>query len=273
MGIEVRLISPQYVTPFVKTNKNDRNDAEAIAEAASRPSVRFVSVKSVEQEDIEAVHRMRAILVRQRTAVINQIRGLLAERGFIVMRSVQAFKRAIPALLSNEGSELTTFCQALLTDMLQHLQALEARIHWLEEAIKDFVKNSILCRKIAAVEGVGLLTASAVVGAIGDAKQFSNGRHLAAWLRLVPRQYSSGGKARLQGISKRGATYLRTLLIHGARTVLQYASGKADKRSRWLQQLIARRRYNCAAVAPANMNARILQVLLSTEASYRPAAT
>ena len=273
MGIEVRLISPQYVTPFVKTNKNDRNDAEAIAEAASRPSMRFVSVKSVEQEDIQAVHRMRAILVRQRTAVINQIRGLLAERGLIVARSVQAFKRAIPALLSNEGSELTTFCQALLTDMLQHLQALEARIHWLEVAIKDFVKNSALCRKITAVEGVGPLTASAVVGAIGDAKQFSNGRHLAAWLGLVPRQYSSGGKARLQGISKRGDTYLRTLLIHGARTVLQYASGKADKRSRWLQQLIARRGYNCAAVALANKNARILQVLLSTEASYRPAAT
>lgn len=261
MGIEVRLLSPQYVTPFVKTNKNDRNDAEAIAEAASRPSMRFVSVKSVEQEDIQAVHRMRAVLVRQRTAVINQIRGLLAERGLIVARSVQAFKRTIPTLLSNESSELTTFCQAL-----------EARIQWLEVAIKDFVKNSALCRKITAVEGIGPLTASAVVGAIGDAKQFTNGRHLAAWLGLVPRQYSSGGKARLQGISKRGDTYLRTLLIHGARTVLQYASGKTDKRSRWLQQLIVRRGYNCAAVALANKNARILQVLLSTEASYRPAA-
>lgn len=190
MGIEVRLLSPQYVTPFVKTNKNDRNDAEAIAEAASRPSMRFVSVKSVEQEDIQAVHRMRAVLVRQRTAVINQIRGLLAERGLIVARSVQAFKRTIPTLLSNESSELTTFCQAL-----------EARIQWLEVAIKDFVKNSALCRKITAVEGIGPLTASAVVGAIGDAKQFTNGRHLAAWLGLVPRQYSSGGKARLQGIS------------------------------------------------------------------------
>ncbi|MEI7297967.1 IS110 family transposase [Paraburkholderia tropica] len=272
LGIEVRLISPQYVTPFVKTNKNDRNDAEAIVEAASRPTMRFVSVKSIEQEDIQAVHRMRAILVRQRTAIINQVRGLLAERGLIVARSVQAFKRAIPVLLSSEDSELTPFAQSLVTDMLQHLQALEARIHCLETAIKDFVKNSPLCRKITAVEGVGPLTATAIVGAIGDAKQFSNGRHLAAWLGLVPRQYSSGGKARLQGISKRGDTYLRTLLIHGARTVLQYASGKTDKRSRWLQQLIARRGYNCAAVALANKNARILQVLLSTNAFYKPAA-
>ncbi|WP_158907480.1 IS110 family transposase [Burkholderia sp. L27(2015)] len=272
LGIEVRLISPQYVSPFVKTNKNDRNDAEAIVEAVSRPTMRFVSIKSVEQEDIQAVHRMRAILVRQRTAIINQIRGLLAERGLVTARSPQAFKRAIPISLGNEGSELTAFCQALLTEMLQHLQALEARIHWLEVSIKEFVKNSELCRKITAVEGVGPLTATAIVGAIGDAKQFSNGRHLAAWLGLVPRQYSSGGKARLQGISKRGDTYLRTLLIHGARTVLQYAGAKTDKRSRWLQQLIARRGYNCAAVALANKNARILQVLLSSDAAYRPAA-
>ena len=192
MGIEVRLISPQYVAPFVKTNKNDRNDAEAIAEAASRPTKRFVSVKSVEQEDIQAVHRMRAILVRQRTAVINQIRGLLAERGLIIARSAHAFKRDIHALLSGEGSELTAFCHALLTDMLQHLQELEGRIHRLEVAIQDFVRNSALCRKITAVDGVGPLTATAIVGAIGDAKQFSNGRHLAAWLGLVPRQYSSG---------------------------------------------------------------------------------
>lgn len=136
LGIEVRLISPQYVAPFVKTNKNDRNDAEAIVEAASRPTMRFVTVKSVEQEDIQAVHRMRAILVRQHTAVINQIRGLLAERGQIIARSAQAFKHAIPALLSSEGSELTAFCQRLLTEMLQHLQALEARIRWLEVAIR-----------------------------------------------------------------------------------------------------------------------------------------
>lgn len=272
LGIEVRLISPQYVSPFVKTNKNDRNDAEAIVEAAGRPTMRFVSIKSVEQEDIQAVHRMRAILVRQRTAVINQVRGLLAERGLIIARTPQAFKHAIHEVLSNEGSELTGFCQALLTEMLQHLQALEARIHWLEVSIKNFVKSSQLCRKITAVEGVGPLTATAIVGAVGDAKQFSNGRHLAAWLGLVPRQYSSGGKARLQGISKRGDTYLRTLLIHGARTVLQYAAGKTDKHSRWLQQLIARRGYNCAAVALANKNARVIQVLLSGNAAYRPAA-
>ncbi|MGX7002392.1 IS110 family transposase [Caballeronia sp. KNU42] len=271
LGIEVRLISPQYVSPFVKTNKNDGNDAEAIVEAAGRPTMRFVSIKSVEQEDIQAVHRMRAILVRQRTAVINQVRGLLAERGLIIARTPQAFKHAIHEVLSNEGSELTAFCQALLAEMLQHLHTLESRIHWLEVSIKNFVKSSELCRKITAVEGVGPLTATAIVGAVGDAKQFSNGRHLAAWLGLVPRQYSSG-KARLQGISKRGDSYLRTLLIHGARTVLQYAASKTDKRSRWLQQRIARRGHNCAAVALANKNARVIQVLLSGNAAYRPAA-
>jgi transposase len=220
MGIEVRLISPQYVAPFVKTNKNDRNDAEAIAEAASRPTMRFVSVKSVEQEDIQAVHRMRAILVRQRTAVINQIRGLLAERGLIIARSAHAFKRDIHALLSGEGSELTAFCHALLTDMLQHLQELEGRIHRLEVAIQDFVRNSALCRKITAVDGVGPLTATAIVGAIGDAKtvqqRTSSGSMvgpgatsiLLGWQSPVAGHQQSPvaghQQARLQGISKPG---------------------------------------------------------------------
>jgi len=150
----------------VKTNKNDRNDAEAIVEAVSRPTMRFVSIKSVEHEDIQLVHRMRAILVRRRTAVINQIRGLLAERGLIIARTPQVFNRAIPDILGDESSELTAFFRSLLTEMLQHLKALGDRIRWLETAIKEFVKNSELCRKITAVEGVGPLTATAIVGAI-----------------------------------------------------------------------------------------------------------
>ncbi|WP_175912693.1 IS110 family transposase [Burkholderia sp. BCC1640] len=268
LGIEVRLISPQYVTPFVKTNKNDRNDAEAIVEAASRPAMRFVTVKSIEQQDIQAAHRMRAILLRHRTAMINQMRGLLGERGLTISRSPEAFKRAIPELLSKSADELTSFCQTLLTELLQHLHAIEERIHLIETSIQSFMKQSTLCKKIAQVPGIGPITATAVVAAVGDAKQFRNGRHLAAWLGLVPRQYSSGGKSRLHGISRRGDTYLRTLLIHGARAVLRYAVAKTDPQSRWLQQLIARRGHNCAAVALANKNARVIQVLLSSDTIY-----
>jgi transposase len=191
LGIEVRLISPQYVTPFVKTNKNDRNDAEAIVEAASRPAMRFVTVKSVERQDIQAAHHMRAILLRHRTAMINQMRGLLRERGLTISRSPEAFKREIPELLSKSADELTSFCQTLLTELLQHLHAIEARIHLIEVSIQSFMKKSTLCKKIAEVPGIGPITATAVIAAVGDAKQFRNGRHLAAWLGLVPRQYSS----------------------------------------------------------------------------------
>ncbi|MFP3181568.1 MAG: IS110 family transposase [Paraburkholderia sp.] len=268
LGIEVRLISPQYVAPFVKTNKNDRNDAEAIVEAACRPTMRFVSIKSVEQQDIQAAHRMRAILVRHRTALINQMRGLLGERGLSISRSPQAFRRAMPELLHASSDELTSFCQTLLTELLQHLAAIEERLHFLENSIQSFMKHSTLCRKITRVPGIGPVTATAIVGAVGDARQFRNGRHLAAWLGLVPRQYSSGGKARLHGISRRGDTYLRTLLIHGARAVLRYVAAKTDARSVWLQQLIVRRGYNCAAVALANKNARLIQVLLSGDTDY-----
>lgn len=272
MGIEVRLISPQYVKPFVKTNKNDRNDAEAIVEAACRPAMRFVAVKSVEQQDIQAAHRVRELLVHQRTALINQVRGLLGERGMAIARSSQAFKRAIPSLLAQAEGELTSFGRTLALELVQQIDALEERIAQAEGWIKMFMTQSPLCKKIAAVKGIGPITATALVAAVGQAKEFKNGRHLAAWLGLVPRQYSSGGKARLKGISKRGDTYLRTLLIHGARSVLAHLAGRTDPRSRWLQELVARCGYNKAAVALANKNARVVQVLLSSDTTYRPAA-
>lgn len=268
LGIEVRLISPQYVKPFVKTNKNDRNDAEAIVEAASRPAMRFVTVKSVEQQDIQAIHRVRESLVHQRTALINQVRGLLGERGITIAKSPAAFKRAMPEVLKECEGELTRFCQTLMMELFQEFNALETRIALAETYIKSFMKQSALCKKIVAVAGIGPITATAIVAAIGEAKEFKNGRHLAAWLGLVPKQYSSGGKSRLRGISKRGNTYLRTLLIQGARAVLIYVAGKSDARSRWLQELIVRRGYNRAAVALANKNARVVQALLSSDAPY-----
>lgn len=223
LDIKVQLISPHYVKPFFKTNKNDRNDAEAIVEAAYRPSMIFVPVKSVERQDIQAVHRVRELLVHQRTALINQAKGLLAERGIIIARSPAMLKRSIPDILSEPGGELSQPQQSLL--------------RW------------------------------------GDAKAFKNGRHLAAWIGLVPRQHSSGGKSRLLGISKRGDSYLRTLLIHRARSVLIRVACKSDERSRWLQDLIARRGYNRATVALANKNARIIQAMLSQETNYCSAMT
>ena len=209
MGFEVRLISPQYVSPFVKTNKNDRNDAEAIVEAACRPTMRFVPVKSVDQQDMQAAHRARQLLVRQRTALINQVRGLLGERGITIAQSPEAFKRAVPAILAQVDGELTIFCRTLMTDLLQAVYALEQRIAQSEAWIKSFTKQSSLCQRIIAIAGVGPITATAIVAAVGDAKEFRNGRHLAAWLGLVPRQYSSGGKSCLKGISKRSDGYLR----------------------------------------------------------------
>jgi len=230
--------------------------------------MRFVPVKSVEQQDIQAAHRMRAILLRHRTALINQMRGLLGERGFAISRSPEEFKRAVPELLRANADELTSFCRTLLTELLVHLRAIEERIHFIEISIHSFMKRSALCAKIAQIPGIGPITATAIVAAVGDARQFRNGRHLAAWLGLVPRQYSSGGRSRLYHISRRGDTYLRTLLIHGARAVLRFVKTKTDVRSVWLQQLIARRGYNCTAVALANHNARVIQALLSSDASY-----
>ena len=270
-GIKV-VISPQYVTPFVKTNKNDRNDAQAIVEAASRPTMNFVTVKSVEQQDIQAVHRVRELLVQQRTALINQARGLLAERGVSIAQTRQAFKRAVPQIVSACEGEVTSVCQAMVLEISQQIHALEERIKHAETWLKSFMKQSALCKKIAAIDGVGTITATAMVASVGEAKEFKNGRHLSAWLGLVPRQHSSGGKSQLRGLSKRGDKYLRTLLIHGARSVLRYAVGKTDVQSRWLQDLVARRGYNRAAVALANKNARVIQALLSSDTPYRPSA-
>jgi transposase len=270
LGVEVKLVSPHYVKPFVKTNKNDRNDAEAIVEAACRPSMNFVPVKSVEQQDIQVIHRTRELLVHQRTALINQVRGLLAERGFTVGRSPAAFKKSAPEILAEAQGELTERCQTLLRMALEGFHAIEAQIAKTEGWLEAVMKQSTLCQKIAAIPGVGVMTATAMVAAVGDAKAFKNGRHLAAWIGLVPQQHSSGGKSRLLGISKRGDAYLRTLLIHGARSVLIRVACRKDARSVWLQELISRRGYNRATVALANKNARIIQSVLSGSDGYRP---
>jgi transposase len=270
LGHTVKLVAPQFVKPYVKGNKNDANDAEAICEAVGRPNMRFVAAKTVAQQDLQAVHRIRSELVRQRTAKVNQIRGLLAEYGVVVGRRVETLRRALPELLEDAGNNLSVDFRALLEAMRQDLIYLDKRVAELDKQLHALANSDPAAKRLQGIPGIGPITATALVCAVGEGKLFKRGRDLAAWLGLTPKQHSSGGKDKLLGISKRGDTYLRTLLIHGARSVLKVAGDKTDPRSRWLQNLCARRNKNIAAVALANKNARIAWALLSKGLDYRP---
>lgn len=271
-GHTVRLIAPQFVKPYVKSNKNDANDAEAICEAVSRPHMRFVAAKSVEQQDIQSLHRVRSRLVSSRTQLANQIRGLLMEYGIVLPQHVGQLRRGLPMILEDASNELTAFGRRLFASLYDELLALEEKIETVEQKVRSVFEASEPCQRIAAVEGIGPVTATALVAAISDGKNFKNGRQFAAWLGLVPRQHSSGGKTRLFGISKRGDTYLRTLLIHGARSVVYRASHKTDRRSLWIADKQRRLGTSKACVALANKNARIVWSLIARGEVYRRAA-
>jgi transposase len=271
-GHHVRLIAPQFVKPYVKSNKNDANDAEAICEAVSRPHMRFVPGKSVEQQDIQSLHRVRSRLVSSRTGLANQIRGLLAEYGLVLPQHVSQLRRGLPLILEDATNELTSFSRRLFAHLYDELLSLEEKIGALDEQIESVFQASEPCQRVGAVEGIGPLTATALVAAISDGKAFKNGRQFAAWLGLVPRQHSSGGKPRLFGISKRGDTYLRTLLNHGARSVVSRASRKTDRRSLWIADKQRRLGTSKACVAVANKNARIVWSLIARQEVYRRAA-
>lgn len=270
LGHEVRLISPQFVKPYVKSNKNDRNDAEAICEAVGRPSMRFVPPKSAEQLEIQAIHRIRQRQVANRTRLVNQVRGLLAEHGVVVARDITRLRRALGRIVDGEDGGLSQMFQDMLRDIYEELAELDCRISGYNRRIRNLFRSNEMCQRIGKIEGIGPITATALVAAVGDRACFKNGRQFAAWLGLVPKQRSSGGKSRLFGISKRGDRYLRTLMIHGARAVLGRASGKTDPRSEWIGRLRERRHPNVVAVALANKNARIVWSLLSREQEYRP---
>jgi transposase len=270
LGHTVKLMAPQFVKPYVKNNKNDANDAEAICEAVGRPTMRFVSVKTIAQQDLQAIHRIRSELVRQRTAKANQIRGLLAEYGIVVGRQVATLRRALPEVLENAENGLSFDFRALLDDLRQDLIRLDEREEEMSQKIHTLANSIPAAKRLQSIPGIGPISATAIVCAVGDGKQFKRGRGLAAWLGLTPRQQSSGGKDRLLGISKRGDSYLRTLLIQGAKSVLKVVDKKTDPRSLWLQNLCARKHKNIAAVALANKNARIAWALLSNETSYLP---
>ncbi len=267
-GHEARLISPQFVKPYVKSNKSDRNDAEAICEATGRPSMRFVPIKSGEQLTIQATHRIRSRLVGRRTALVNQIRGILAEFGVVVARNLASLRRCLPEILDDEAGSLDAMTRSLIIDLREELAEIDKRISAYDRRIKQLCSLNEACQRLCRIEGIGPVTATALVAAVGDAQVFKNGRQFAAWLGLVPRQHSSGGRVRLLGISKRGDRYLRTLLIHGARSVLVRCGRKKDARSLWLQKLRERRHPNVAAVALANKNARIAWVLLHRGEAY-----
>jgi len=264
-GHTVRLMAPQFVKPYVKSNKNDVADAEAICEAVGRPNMRFVPIKSVEQQAVLSLHRVRHGFVRARTAQGNQIRGLLGEFGLIMPKGIINVAKRVPVLLEDAGDELPASLRQLIERLLEHLKELDRQVDELEAQIKAWHRGSELSCKLEKIPGIGPLGASALVASIADANSFDNGRQLSAWLGLVPRQDSSGGKPKLLGISKRGDVYLRTLLIHGARSVITH--GK--QHDAWLTRLLARRPFNAAVVALANKMARTIWALLAHERTYR----
>ena len=266
-GHTVGLIAPQFVKPYVKTNKNDVADAAAICEAVGRPNMRFVPVKSIEQQAILSVHRVRQGFVKARTAQANQIRGLLGEFGLIIPQGIINVAKRVPEILEDASNELPVPFRDLIDRLTTHLKELDRQVKEFEGEIIAWHRSSELSRKLSRklekIPGIGPLAASALVASIADAHSFDNGRQVSAWLGLVPRQSSSGGKPTLLGMSKRGDTYLRTLLIHGARSAILAAKNKVDNTNGWLTNLLKRRHPNIAAVALANKNVRTVWAILA----------
>jgi len=269
-GYVVKLIAPQFVKPYVKSNKNDVNDAEAICEAMSRPHMRFVPVKTVEQQDIQAAHRIRADLVGQRTAKVNQIRGLAAEYGLVASKQIWHLRSALPLWLEDAENGLTDRFRRLLNGLWADLLALDQRVKALDQEIATIAAEDPVATRLQQLRGVGPMIATALVATVGDAKQFNNGRQMAAFLGLTPRQNSSGGKEKLLGISKRGDAYLRCLLIHGARSTIYAARTKEDRLSQWLRRIATKRHPNVAAVALANKTVRIAWAMMKNGTDYQP---
>jgi len=262
-GHVVRLMSPEYVRPYVKAQKNDDRDAEAIAEAATRPTMRFVDLKSQEQLDLQTLHRSRDRLISERTALINQLRAILLERGIVFAKGRQKLDRELTELMNeSRDSGLSERLEGLIQDMRTQWKELDRRIGEFDAEFTKFAKTNEDARLLLSVPGVGVLIASALIAAVGRAETFEHGRDLAAWLGLVPRQSTTGGKPKLLGISKRGNKYLRTLLIHGARAAFPHLMQKDTPLGRWLKSLLSRSHKNVAVTALANKLARIVWAVL-----------
>jgi transposase len=275
-GHEVRLMSPEYVRPYVKAHKNDDRDAEAIAEAATRPTMRFVEIKSEAQLDLQSLHRARERLVSERTALINHLRALLLERGIVVPKGPRKLERALADILAEDGGGLSPRIRQLACDLREEWEALDKRIEAFDAEFVRHARTDEAARRLATVPGIGSINATALVAAVGNGRAFARGRDMAAWLGLVPRQMTTGGKPKLGGISKRGNRYLRKNLIHGARSVLPRLAARDTPLGKWVQALLARAHKNTVVVALANKLARIAWAVLahgrSFEATHATAA-
>jgi len=273
LGHEVRLLSPAYVKPYIKAQKNDDRDAVAIAEAATRPTMPLVTLKTAEQLDLQSLHGVRDRYVRNRTQLINQIRGLLLERGITVVKTPDKLLQAMPGILADEANGLLARMRRLLEDLMVELRELEQRIAALDREIAAIAREDEAARRLMEIDGIGPLTATAIRAAAGDASAFASGRDFAAWLGLVPRQASTGGKPRLLAITKRGNSYVRRLLVHGARSALRKLETAATPMGHWLRGLLARRHRNVAVVALAQKLARIVWALLAHGRRYTAEVT
>ncbi|WP_432815275.1 IS110 family transposase [Sphingorhabdus sp.] len=268
-GYTVRLIHPRFVKPFVKGSKNDAVDAEAIFDADSRPNMRFVPLKSAEQQDLQSLHRMRDRLIVQRTALINHTRGLLAEYGLIIPAGAARFRLQVEELVNT--AELSDLAKSLFEKLIEEYRDLDTRVSEVDDTLVQICRTNERCKRLTSLPGVGPVVATALVAAIDDGRHFASGRALAAWIGLVPRQYTTGGKPRLGGIGKRANHYLRRQLVHGARSALLRIARYDDQRSKWVQALLARVGHNKTLVAMANKTARIAWAMLRNEESYKMA--
>ena len=261
-------MSPEYVRPYVKAQKNDERDAEAIAEAATRPTMRFVELKSEAQLEVQSLHRVRGRLVTERTALINQLRALLLERGITAPQGRRKLERLLSEILAEEANGLGSRMRRLIEDMRSEWRGLDERITAFDDELVERARADDAARRLVTIPGIGVLTATALVAAVGNARTFARGRDLAAWLGLAPRQATTGGKPRLLGISKRGNRYLRMLLIHGARTALPGLAQSDTPLGRWLKGLLERTHRNVATVALANKLARIAWAVLAHDRRF-----
>ena len=271
-GHEIRLMSPEYVRPYVKGQKNDDRDAEAIAEAATRPTMRFVPVKSEVQSDVQALHRARSRLIAERTALINHLRALLLERGIVAPKGRQALEDALAVFADEEHEALSGRMRLLVEDLRSEWRQLDKRIAAFDAEFADMAKSDGAARRLTTIPGIGVINATALVAALGDASSFGRGRDLSAWLGLTPRQATTGGKPRLLGISKRGNRYLRTNLIHGARAVLPHLLSQETPLGRWARALSERAHKNVVVVALAAKLARIVWAVLRRGRSFDASA-
>lgn len=269
-GHDVRLMPPQFVKPYVKSQKNDMADAEAICEAVQRPTMRFVPIKSADQQAALLLHRTRELLIRQRSSLISAIRAHFAEFGIVVGQRMRNLERLLELLDKASDARLPTLARDMLAVLAAQLRDVAARVQEVEKELLAWHQANETSRRLTTIPGVGPITASAIVATVGDAGQFKSGRQFAAWLGLVPQQRSSGGKERLGGISKRGDRYIRSLLIHGARAVVGWRKRSAIRRDRWVSGLLDRRPMNVATVAFANKCARIAWAMMLREEEYNP---